>query len=715
MIALRSFVGVRENARRFGVALPAGSTSGSRARCAFARPLPPPRRRDPGALGRRHRRLPELLALRRRAARAARRARARASPTAATTCSAAAGTPDARFLIFDCGPLGDGGHGHYDLLSVEVFAGGRPLVVDPGRCTYSEGPPNLRRWFRGTAAHNTVCVDGLDQTPYTRTRPPGPVAEGRFLGRATAPGLDVLAGEARSPAYDAVHQPPDHVRRRRALGDRGPAARASARTATTCASTSRPMRSARRASTATPSSRPALTLRDRRRAADRARARLGRAALRRAPRRRRWSAPSPTGARATRRLATRGRYAAMTLARDPRRPAARRAARRRRRWRAALGAGALRAHHTRSTASARACASSTALDARRITSPARTFRGRAPSAYRRAAAPRRGPGAAASCTRASWARCSGRSPTTAGSPRCRCCRPSAALDALVGRAGRRARGSSPTRPSASATAACLDAAGRVLAYAKVHAGDGAARERARRRGRRRRARHRRPAPARAARARPLAPDGALALEPLAGRRLDTLPAGELGAGAARARRRPGHAARAPPAAGAALRPPRPGAARARGRRDRPRAARRRARRRRAARRAARPPRRRGRPAPSACTATRTCATRCSTATASALIDLEDAAAGPAAADLGHVLAGLLCARVRARSAPPSAALARRAAARLRGGRAAAAAEALRWHTAASVLARRALPAVSRVRAGGLRRLAACCSRAEAAA
>ena len=94
----------------------------------------------------------------------------RASPPAATSPSAAAGSDEARFLIFDCGPLGDGGHGHYDLLSVEAFAGGRPLIVDPGRFTYSEAPPNLRRWFRGTAAHNTVCVDGLDQTPYTRKR-----------------------------------------------------------------------------------------------------------------------------------------------------------------------------------------------------------------------------------------------------------------------------------------------------------------------------------------------------------------------------------------------------------------------------------------------------------------------------------------------------------------------------------------------------------------
>jgi len=112
---------------------------------------------------------------------------------------------DERYLIFDCGPLGEGGHGHYDLLSVEAVAGGRPLLVDPGRFTYSEEPPNLRRWFKGTAAHNTVCVDGRDQTPYRRGKPRGPVAEGRFLGRATSPGLDLLRGQAHSPVYGAVH------------------------------------------------------------------------------------------------------------------------------------------------------------------------------------------------------------------------------------------------------------------------------------------------------------------------------------------------------------------------------------------------------------------------------------------------------------------------------------------------------------------------------
>jgi Heparinase II/III-like protein/Heparinase II/III N-terminus len=112
---------------------------------------------------------------------------------------------DALYLVFDCGPLGDGGHGHYDALAIEAAGHGRPLLVDPGRFTYAEGTPNLRRWFKSTAAHSTVTVDGLDQTPYACGKPRGPVAVARAGWRTTMPGLDVLRGEVRSPAYDAVH------------------------------------------------------------------------------------------------------------------------------------------------------------------------------------------------------------------------------------------------------------------------------------------------------------------------------------------------------------------------------------------------------------------------------------------------------------------------------------------------------------------------------
>jgi hypothetical protein len=110
-----------------------------------------------------------------------------------------------KFLVFDCGALGDGGHGHYDLLSVEISANGKPLIQDPGRYSYSEHEPNFRRWFKGTAAHNTVCIDGLDQVPYRRGKPKPPLPECELIARWSAPGFDVIQGKAKSGCYEAVH------------------------------------------------------------------------------------------------------------------------------------------------------------------------------------------------------------------------------------------------------------------------------------------------------------------------------------------------------------------------------------------------------------------------------------------------------------------------------------------------------------------------------
>ena len=196
MIALRSFAGARENARRHGFALPDGFEERLRARRRVRRATAAGRtarsRRSPTPTPATTRTLLELLGV-------------EPGETDASFPDGGYFTQrsDERFLIFDCGPLGDGGHGHYDLLSFEAWAGGRPLVVDPGRYTYAEGPPNLRHWFKGTAAHNTVCVDGLDQTPYARKAPSGPAAAAA-LPRAHE--RDELVGEAHSPAYEAVHR-----------------------------------------------------------------------------------------------------------------------------------------------------------------------------------------------------------------------------------------------------------------------------------------------------------------------------------------------------------------------------------------------------------------------------------------------------------------------------------------------------------------------------
>jgi uncharacterized heparinase superfamily protein len=225
LIVLRSFVGVRVNTRRFGVALPEGFDERLRAALEFAMHCHRPDGQIPALSDADSGSYAELLSL---AAAELRRpdylyvatsGALGAPPTQRNVSFPAAGYhvqrsgwgegdsrfEDERFLIFDCGPVGDGGHGHYDLLSVELAAGGRPLVVDPGRFTYHEGDPNMRHWFKGTRAHNTVCVDDLDQTEYHRGKPKSAIAQGRLIARSQVRGLDVLWAEAASPRYDARH------------------------------------------------------------------------------------------------------------------------------------------------------------------------------------------------------------------------------------------------------------------------------------------------------------------------------------------------------------------------------------------------------------------------------------------------------------------------------------------------------------------------------
>lgn len=69
-------------------------------------------------------------------------------------------------VIFDAGPLGLGSlaaHGHSDCLAVWASLGARPFLVDAGTFAYHEEPV-WRDYFRGTAAHNTVQVDGRHQS-----------------------------------------------------------------------------------------------------------------------------------------------------------------------------------------------------------------------------------------------------------------------------------------------------------------------------------------------------------------------------------------------------------------------------------------------------------------------------------------------------------------------------------------------------------------------
>jgi uncharacterized heparinase superfamily protein len=69
-------------------------------------------------------------------------------------------------LIVDAGPLGFrsiAAHGHADALSFTLSIAGREFLTDPGTYAYHT-KQKWRNYFRGTSAHNTVRVDGVDQS-----------------------------------------------------------------------------------------------------------------------------------------------------------------------------------------------------------------------------------------------------------------------------------------------------------------------------------------------------------------------------------------------------------------------------------------------------------------------------------------------------------------------------------------------------------------------
>ncbi|MEW6267125.1 MAG: alginate lyase family protein [Thermodesulfobacteriota bacterium] len=75
-------------------------------------------------------------------------------------------TSKGAIFTFDHGGLGLPplfNHGHADALSVTLAKNSRPILVDPGTFRYN-GVLEWRKYFKGTRAHNTVTVEGLDQS-----------------------------------------------------------------------------------------------------------------------------------------------------------------------------------------------------------------------------------------------------------------------------------------------------------------------------------------------------------------------------------------------------------------------------------------------------------------------------------------------------------------------------------------------------------------------
>jgi len=113
--------------------------------------------------------------------------------------------------LLDVAPVGPDylpGHAHADTLSFELSAFGQRVLVNAGTSCYGLGPERQRQ--RGTAAHNTVLVDGQDSSEVwagfrvaRRARP---------VGLALEAGPDSLAVRCGHDGYRRLPGQPEHWR-----------------------------------------------------------------------------------------------------------------------------------------------------------------------------------------------------------------------------------------------------------------------------------------------------------------------------------------------------------------------------------------------------------------------------------------------------------------------------------------------------------------------
>ncbi|NLW50970.1 MAG: hypothetical protein GXY85_09060 [Candidatus Brocadiaceae bacterium] len=114
--------------------------------------------------------------------------------------------------VFDVGPPGPGhqlGHAHADHLGFELWHRGRKLACDGGNVTYNPGEQRQRD--RGTAAHNTVRLDGQDSMETWSSFRVGRRPR-RCRGRILRQDADGICWEGEHDGY--AHRPGRPVHRR---------------------------------------------------------------------------------------------------------------------------------------------------------------------------------------------------------------------------------------------------------------------------------------------------------------------------------------------------------------------------------------------------------------------------------------------------------------------------------------------------------------------
>ena len=117
---------------------------------------------------------------------------------------------DHRILIgIDHAALGFGtiaAHGHADALSFQMYVNGLPVFIDPGTYIY-HCDTESRNAYRKTENHNTVCINGRDQSEMLGAFLWGKRAESQLISHSNAQGKIELTA-----SHDG-YSPAKHMRR----------------------------------------------------------------------------------------------------------------------------------------------------------------------------------------------------------------------------------------------------------------------------------------------------------------------------------------------------------------------------------------------------------------------------------------------------------------------------------------------------------------------
>jgi hypothetical protein len=118
---------------------------------------------------------------------------------------------ESNYLLMDGGPHGslNCAHAHADALAFDLTSRGRALLVDPGTYNYT-GEGETREHFRGSAAHNTLTIDGQSSSV-----PAGPfswqhVAKVSTHAWMSQERFDYF--EASHDGYERLESPATHMR-----------------------------------------------------------------------------------------------------------------------------------------------------------------------------------------------------------------------------------------------------------------------------------------------------------------------------------------------------------------------------------------------------------------------------------------------------------------------------------------------------------------------